>query len=58
MARETMDKAVSYQTELENAKLSGQKQVDVVLLSALMALRDASGIDIRQPYILGTVRTQ
>lgn len=27
VAQETMDKAVTYQNELENQKLSGQKQV-------------------------------
>ncbi|CAM9244289.1 unnamed protein product [Ascophyllum nodosum] len=30
VARETMDKAVTYQTELENAKLSGQRQTKVL----------------------------
>lgn len=29
VAQETMDKAVTYQTELENARLSGQKQVSL-----------------------------
>lgn len=48
MARETMDKAVSYQTELENAKLSGQKQVN--------EKRRLTGVDTRQPYILDAVR--
>lgn len=30
VAQETMDKAVTYQNELENQKLSGQKQVKTV----------------------------
>ena len=58
MARETMDKAVTYQTELENAKLSGQRQVTYAWSDLAGVTIDRSNTRALNPFTTSGVLCQ